>query len=168
MTTTFPQLTAISAGDYRIRVMMADGDPEEHLLVSAFAAHRAPQLEFTFARDGADLMMQLAFVEDIRDLPDVIVLAYDMPRYNGLQALREIQAHPVLWQVPVVVVSRQLDRDLEVRCYQAGARWVQQRPAERDDMAEFLERVEEFAATRSIDVSVFAHSLSTEIEMLFD
>lgn len=153
MTTTFPQLSSDLTGDSRIKVMLADGDTDDHALMSAFAADWAPQLDFSFAHDGVDLLVQLAVLEDPQEFPDVIVLNYEMPRYDGFLALCELQAHQQLWQIPVIVLSDRLGRDIEVSCYRAGARWFQQRPTSRIEMGELLMRVEEFAGRADIDLS---------------
>lgn len=157
--------------DMHLRVLMADSDKDEHLLMSVVASKWFPYFGIDFADDGAQLLLKLAFIESVDDLPSVIVLNRDMAKYDGLRTLCELQAHPVLWQIPVVVVLDTPNVDKEVECFKAGARWVQSKPKTLDDMIDFLDRVGAFAAQPlsyspcgSLDASVFNQEYAEEIQ----
>ena len=157
--------------DVRLRALMADSNKDEHLLMSVVASKWFPYFGFDFLDDGAQLLLKLAFIESVDDLPNVIVLNRDMAKYDGLRTLCELQAHPVLWQIPVVVVLDKANVEHEVECYRAGARWVQAKPDVLDDMIELFNRIEMFAAQPlsyspcgSIDASVFNHDYALEIQ----
>ena len=174
MTTTLPIQTCFDAGGLSTSVLMADGDPEEHLLMSAFASRWTPELEFTFARDGGDLLLQLAFIDSVDALPNAIVLNYHMSRRSGFQALCELQAHPVLWQIPVIVVADNFRSDEEAASYRAGARWFQRKPHTLEEMHELVDRIEDLAADPytyqscgSIDLSLFNADFAASVEDLF-
>ena len=56
------------------------------------------------AADGLQALSQLA-----GEKPDLILLDLGLPRLNGLQVLRMIRQQPRLADLPVVVISGQLD-----------------------------------------------------------
>jgi DNA-binding response OmpR family regulator len=56
------------------------------------------------ASDGLQALIQLA-----GEKPDLMLLDLGLPRLNGVQVLRMIRQQPRLADIPVVVVSGQLD-----------------------------------------------------------
>lgn len=163
--------TTTEAESVGLRVMMADSDRDEHLLMSAFTARWAPNLEFDYAADGAQLLLKLAMINSIDELPSLLIINRYMDKYDGLRTLCELQAHPVLWQIPVVVVVDNDDIRAEIDCYRSGARWVQTKAKTLTDMHDFLERIDVFAAPRfsyqpcgSLDLSVFNTEYASTIE----
>lgn len=90
--------------DDPVRIVMVDDDPSEHVLMQAAAREVSVEPDFTFFEDGADALLHLAGTS-AEDLPDVIVLDLRMPGLDGHSTLDELQADPVLWQVPVVVFT---------------------------------------------------------------
>lgn len=87
-----------------VRIVMVDDDPSEHVLMLAAAREANISSDFTFFEDGADALLHLIGAP-VEDLPDVIVLDLRMPGLDGHSTLDELQADPILWQVPVVVFT---------------------------------------------------------------
>lgn len=171
MSTTYTSTANIDLADGPRAVLMADGDLEEHLLVSAFAARWAPSLTFNFAQDGGDLLLQLAAISNEEELPRALVLNYHMRRRNGFQILCELQLHPVLWQIPVIVLADTFRPDEEAAAYRAGAQWFQQKPQTVGEMHDLMLRVDELSARPffdqfwgSIELSRFNAEFSAAIE----
>ena len=153
------------------RAMMADSDRDEHLLMSAFTARWAPHIECDYATDGAQLLLKLALINRIDDLPSVLIINRYMAKYDGLRTLCELQAHPILWQIPVMVVVDNDDVRAEIDCYRSGARWVQTKPKTIYDFYEFIVRIEAVAAPRhsyepcgALDLSAFNSEYASFIE----
>lgn len=154
-----------------VRVLMADSDKEEHFLMSVMGSIWAPQVEFDFAEDGAEMLLKLAFTDTVEELPAIIILNRYMDKYDGLRTLCELQAHPVLWQIPVVVVVDDFDIRSEIDCYRAGACWVQTKAQDIDEMRDFLAGVESFAgspqnydASGLWDLTLLNEQYASEIE----
>lgn len=131
------------------QILMADDDPSEHLLMTIAAEEAETLAEFTFVADGIELLTVLnhQLAEDA--LPDLIVLDLRMPRLDGHRVLIQLQAHPVLWQIPVVVFSTLTSRDDIERCFRAGARWVESKPDDFSAMVEFARSISAKATHRS-------------------
>lgn len=146
MTITIPSSELSVSGNYSRRVMMADSDTDEHLLMSVAANRWAPHLDLDFASDGAEMLLKLALTDSVDELPSAIVLNRYMDRYDGLRTLCEMQSHPTLWQIPVVVILDWDDIRAEIDCYRTGAKWVQSKPQNLREVKDFFERIDTFSA----------------------
>lgn len=105
-----------TATEEPVKIVMVDDDPSEHVLMLAAAKEVDVPSDFTFFDDGADALLHLQRT-GVDDLPDVIVLDLRMPGLDGHSTLDELQADPVLWQVPVVVFTsspRRSDADTAI------------------------------------------------------
>ena len=80
------------------KILVADDEPT--LLGLIIAALMDEGYTVIPARDGREAV-ELATSEG----PDLVLLDVMMPRLNGREALREIQAHPMVGSVPVVLMS---------------------------------------------------------------
>ena len=103
-TTTTEVENSTELDEEPVRIVMVDDDPSEHVLMRAAALEANIASHFTFFEDGADALLHLIGAP-VEDLPDVIVLDLRMPGLDGHSTLDELQADPVLWQVPVVVFT---------------------------------------------------------------
>jgi len=141
------------ASTEQLRVIMADDDTQEHLLV-AMAADRSPTpLHIEFVTDGAQLLMHLGAAASVSEFPDVIVLDLSMPGLDGVQTLEELQAHPLMWQIPVVVFSSSTRVEDEIRSYERGAIWFETKPSTLSGMHDFVERMTSFARRAPYETS---------------
>jgi two-component system response regulator len=88
-----------------LRVVVADDEPSDNLLL-ALAAHDAQiDIDFTFVEDGEELVELLSVRVAAGNAPDVVVLDLRMPRCNGLEAMELISLSEVLRRIPVVVLT---------------------------------------------------------------
>lgn len=96
------------------RVLLVDDDPDIHQLVAAFL--RTENIELLFANGGSDAI-------DVarRELPDLILLDYDMPGANGLEVLARLRDGVVPASTPVVFVTGNNSHQVLTGCFQAGA-----------------------------------------------
>lgn len=127
--------------DRALNVIMADDDRNDQLLMVMAAEEAGHPIQFRFVDDGTDLMVLLSGVTDLDDLPDAIVLDLRMPRLDGHRTLDRLQAHPVFWQIPVIVFStstRHKDMSLSL---DLGARDFETKPSDFSGMVSFVHRL---------------------------
>jgi CheY-like chemotaxis protein len=92
-------------------IVMADDDPEDCLLAAKTLQAASLGNPLTYVTDGAALMDHLHGHRTYGDdnapapRPDLILLDLDMPEKDGGQVLAEIDADPMLRDVPIIVLT---------------------------------------------------------------
>ncbi|MDE3174454.1 MAG: response regulator, partial [Gemmatimonadota bacterium] len=95
-------------------ILIADDDPEGQQAIGAALA--AEGYHIIYASRG-DVVVELA--ASLR--PDVVLLDVRMPGASGLDVCTGLRRHPVLRDVPVVIVSGMGDHESRLRGLEAGA-----------------------------------------------
>ncbi len=117
-----------------ITILMADDDPDDRQMTrEAFHECRLTN-DLRFVEDGAELMDYLCRRNEYSDpdcspRPGLILLDLNMPKKDGREALREIQANPSLRTIRVVVLSTSNSKDDILRTYDLGASSYVTKPA---------------------------------------
>jgi CheY-like chemotaxis protein len=70
--------------------------------------------------NGGELMQHLKF-KPAEEMPDVIVLDYEMPKMNGKQVLKQLRSLPDFFSTPVIFYSDRIDEKLESELKELGA-----------------------------------------------
>lgn len=123
-----------------LRILMADDDPQEHILMMMTAEGLSTSLIFDFVPDGSKLLTELYIPTRVDQLPNLIILDLRMPRLDGYRTLEELQAHPIFWQIPVVVFTSSARVEDQALSYARGAVLFQTKPSSFAGMEEFLKR----------------------------
>lgn len=98
----------------RCRLLLVDDDPDIHDLVGGVLGSQ--NIELISANDG-DQAIAIAQ----RELPDLILLDYEMPGVNGLEVLERLRAAGVLESTPVVFITGNDRHQVLTACFHAGA-----------------------------------------------
>ena len=160
------QATAATPPATALRILMADDNPQEHILM-AMAARGAPTpIEFDFVSDGSKLLTDLYLPRSVDQLPNLIILDLHMPRLNGHRTLEELQAHPIFWQIPVIVLSNSLSTKDEALSYARGAVLFENKPASFSGMREFLKRAAQIARSTNEYEEFSGHDVLDTNELL--
>lgn len=131
----------------RFVILVADDDADDFLLLkeALFAsAAAAAAIEVRNVRNGEELMKYLLRQGEYAGpaeapLPDLIFLDLNMPRKDGLSALREIRANGRLRHIPVNIFSVS-NHALDIQaCYDSGANSFLTKPAGFRQLVEMLE-----------------------------
>ena len=141
--------TEIGNNGAGIHMLVADNDPQEHLLIAMAADHCEVPLQFSFVTNGVELLLRLGMAPTVADFPDVLLLDLEIDGLDGKQTLEELQAHPLMSQIPVVVCSSSPKLLDEVDCYPRGAVWFEAKPTTLTATTDFVKRVSGFANTGS-------------------
>lgn len=90
-------------------VFIADDDEDDRYLLNLAFTQHSPQCRLAFAHDGLALLDALSHRKTI---PQLIILDVNMPRLNGLEALKVLRAHPLYQTTPIVILTTSAaDRD---------------------------------------------------------
>lgn len=105
-------------------ILLAEDNPRDvELTLSALNEHNLANL-VVLARDGVEVMDYLRRQGDFSERPEgnpvVILLDIKMPRWNGLDVLRQIRADPLLKMIPVVVLTSSREEPDLVESYRLG------------------------------------------------
>lgn len=110
----------------KINLLLADDDNDDCLLFQE-ALEELPLLtKLTTVHDGEQLLQLLTKIvsgenSNSIELPDALFLDLNMPRKNGFDALKEIKAHKILKQIPIIIFSTSYDESIANLLYQNGA-----------------------------------------------
>ncbi len=128
---------------------MADDDSDDCMLMQnavhqVFASHN-----FQCLPDGQELMdylLRRGIYEDTKKYPapDLVFLDINMPRKDGLAALKEIREHPDLRGIPVLIYTTSDAQEYIDRCYKLGANSYITKPMSFDDLVKSVKCLAEY------------------------
>lgn len=89
---------------HRMHILVAEDDPDDKLLLKEAFEEAGGDNRLVFVDNGQELIDHLM---DARQdaLPGLILLDLNMPKKNGMEALKEIKADPNLRKIPVIVLT---------------------------------------------------------------
>ncbi|WP_068470771.1 response regulator [Candidatus Protochlamydia phocaeensis] len=109
-----------------ISILLAEDDDDQFFIIKTVFEKLLLVNELHRVNDGEELMDYLLrrgeyALPNKAPRPELILLDLNMPKKNGLEALKEIRNHPDLCHTPVVVLTALTDQDTIRMCYAAGA-----------------------------------------------
>ncbi len=126
-----------------VTILMADDDDEDYML-TADALREARLLNTLYrVKDGEELMEYLLLKGKYASraeapLPSLILLDLNMPRKDGREALKEIEAHADLRKIPVVVLTTSEAKEDITQCYEIGANSYIKKPVTFDGLVKAI------------------------------
>lgn len=132
-----------------IRILMADDDPDDRLLLRDAMEDARLDNPVDFAVDGRDLMDRLlckgAYAGDEREpLPDMILLDLNMPRMDGRECIAAIRAHPELNHLPIIVLTTSRAEEDVIRTYQLGVNSFITKPVTFDKLVRVVQSLSQY------------------------
>ena len=105
--------------NYPKKIFLADDDCDDVDFFTAAVSEIAPDSELTAACDGQELIEKLRTTQSA---PDIIFLDINMPKVDGINALKVIRNEmSVLKDVPVIMYSTSNNETFIKSAYNAGA-----------------------------------------------
>jgi len=132
-----------------VTILMAEDDDEDYMLTRD-ALHEARVLNTLYrVKDGEELMEYLLLKGKYSSradapLPSLILLDLNMPRKDGREALKEIEAHPDLRKIPVVVLTTSEAKEDISQCYEIGANSYITKPVSFDGLVKALKTLGQY------------------------
>lgn len=102
-----------------LRVLYAEDDGETFELTARQFARQAPNIRLQRVTTGAEVLQRLTDVEP-GDLPDILLLDYQLPDLNGLELLRGLRIESS-HRVPAVVITGFPEEDVALQVFKFGA-----------------------------------------------
>jgi len=122
-------------------LLVEDNPVDVDLTLRAFKKQNLTN-PINIARDGEEAINWIKRWEDGDDIPVVILLDLKLPKYSGLEVLKELKSHPIFQTIPVVVLTSSAeDADVEA-AYKLGANSYIVKPVDFDKFVEIAGQIE--------------------------
>lgn len=132
-----------------LTVLVVDDDEDDRMIIERALKQHRGQIGVVSVNDGQELVDYLRRdgpYSDTRNYPrpTLILLDLNMPRMNGLEALRFIKSDPDLRRIPVVILTTSdADGDVE-EAYGIGANAFVRKPVTFAGLRQALGQVSDF------------------------
>jgi CheY-like chemotaxis protein len=100
-------------------VHLADDDEDDRMLIKDALEEADPNLTVIEAEDGKELVENVRKSEDLSE--SIVLVDMNMPKMNGVEAIKEIKSEPELAEVPTVLMSTSNNPELKRKALEAGA-----------------------------------------------
>lgn len=100
-------------------VHLADDDEDDRMLIKDALQEANPNLVVVEAENGRELLENVRESDDLSDA--IVLLDMNMPKMNGIEAIKEIRAEPGMEDLPAVMMSTSSNPDLKKKALAAGA-----------------------------------------------
>ena len=112
----------------KVNLLLADDDTDDRIFFQDALQDLSVKAALYTVEDGVELMNFLTSEATI--LPDLLFLDINMPRKNGFECLSEIKTNTKLKELPVIIFSTSLDREMADKFYDNGAHYYIRKPGD--------------------------------------
>ncbi len=132
-----------------LKILVAEDDADDALLLCRALTRAGVTAPVVVVRDGQEVLDYLEGKPPFHDAtthftPNLLLLDLKMPRLDGFGVLEWLNAHGLLDELVVVVLSSSSDSDDLKRACSLGARFYVVKPTAFDELAHVVERVHEY------------------------
>ncbi len=131
-----------------ITIVMADDDPDDQYLAQAAFNENRIANELYFVNNGEELLDYLLhrgrFNKENAPRPGLILLDINMPKMNGLDALKEIKKHDSLKRIPVVILTTSKSDADVVSSYNLGVSSFISKPVSFEELVEVTKKIGQY------------------------
>lgn len=121
------------------KVLLAEDDADDQRFFNEFLEGRDDIILLPIADNGEVLFEILKSVDKNLGLPDLIILDQNMPKTNGLQALRLLKADNRYAHIPVSIYSTYTDEELIKKGFESGACQVVTKPISKEGYHQMMD-----------------------------
>jgi CheY-like chemotaxis protein len=139
----------MTAATPTVLILIADDDEDDVLLTRNALAKNKIRNEVHWVKDGVELLEYLRHQGRHAEpadapRPHLILLDLNMPRKNGLEALREIKADVGLRLIPVVALTTSQAEEDVLRSYDLGVSSFIIKPVDFDGLVRVMRSLEDY------------------------
>lgn len=128
------------------RILIADDDEDDVQLTRECFLENKLAVDLNEVEDGQYLIEHLRRIKETKSntLPQLILLDLNMPRKNGLEALKELKEDTMLCRIPVVIFSTsKAPADIE-KAYELGASCFVDKPNSVEEWCDKMGKLGKF------------------------
>jgi len=139
----------MNVNDKSLIILMADDDEDDCLLAKKALEQSGLTARLKFVKDGEELIDYLCGAgshgyDNESPKPDIILLDLNMPKMNGIEALKAIKSHSDLCHIPVIILTTsKADHDI-CDSYAFGASSFITKPASFNGLVETMEIIKKY------------------------
>lgn len=126
-------------------VLLADDDPDDREFFISCMKALKPNVRVTVAGDCAEMLGILQKMER-EDLPDILVIDYNMPKLQGPECLNAAGAATPYGRIPKVVWSTSKRREDAEKCLAVGATRFVTKPESMAALQSFINSLDPMTA----------------------
>jgi CheY-like chemotaxis protein len=129
-----------------IDVLLIEDDPGDILITREAFEHHKIHNTLHVARDGQeglDYLLQRGAHEGAQ-LPDLILMDLNLPKYDGRQLLEQIKSDPDLCHIPIVVLTTSAAEEDILRSYRLHANAYVTKPVGFEEFMNVIRQIDEF------------------------
>ncbi len=134
---TIPNASTIPASNPAMTnplIVLAEDNEANIATISGYLKHRGFQL--ILAKDGEEAIALTA-----ANHPNIVLMDIQMPKVDGLSAIRQIRANPAIAHIPIIALTAlAMPHDRE-KCIDAGANEYISKPVKLKSLVEMIQRL---------------------------
>ena len=123
------------------KVLLAEDDEDDQRFFNEFLKNREDIVLLPIAENGEVLFEILGNITKDTDLPDLIILDQNMPKLNGIGALRLLKSDSRYAHIPVSIYSTYTDEELIKNGLSSGACFVVSKPVSQEGYHQMMDRL---------------------------
>lgn len=125
---------------YYLRILLAEDDIDDQELLREAFMDVDPSIEMTIAPNGAKAV---SYLENLSfdQLPDLIVLDYNMPELDGAQVLQILGEQEQYKQIPKIVLSTSPSPYYKANCLSLGADGYFTKPSSYNELEALIREI---------------------------
>lgn len=131
-----------------ILILMADDDEDDRMMTEQAMRKNRLANEIKFVVDGEDLLDYLChkgkYNEENSPVPDLILLDLNMPKKNGMEALKEIKANKKLKWIPVIVLTTSSAEEDIIKSYDLGVSSFITKPVTFEGLVKVVKEIDNY------------------------
>lgn len=127
---------------YEKPILLVEDNPVDiDLTLRAFKKNNLKN-KIEVARDGEEALNWIQKWDEGEPTPIVILLDLNLPRYNGLEVLKELKSHELYKSIPVIILTTSAEsKDIQT-AYKLGANSYIVKPVELDKFIEVAAQID--------------------------
>lgn len=120
------------------KVLLAEDDQDDRLIFVEFLEDRTDFALISIVENGVEIFEFLSTLDSENEYPQLIILDKNMPKINGVEALKLLKGDDRFKKISVVIYSTYIDQHLINTCTALGASAILPKPFTKSGYNEMM------------------------------